>query len=144
MGYGHEDFGYRLWDPVSKKIIRSRDVIFIEDQTIEDLEKTDKPTVTVRRSVDDEPGPSTRPPVDGGDVQVDNDGDDLHDEPTPQSEVPDVEVPPEPPVEPELRRSTRERHPSQKYSPHEYVIGGRNCDPLCICMRFKNWLYWNL
>ena len=122
MGYGHEDFGYRLWDPVSKKIIRSRDVIFLEDQTIEDLEKTDKPTIIVRRSTDDEPGPSTRPPVDGGDVQVDNDDDDLHDEPTPQPEVPDVEVLPEPPVEPELRRSTRERHPSQKYSPHEYVM----------------------
>ena len=129
MGYGHEDFGYRLWDPVSKKIIRSRDVIFLEDQTIEDLEKTDKPTVTVRRSVDDEPGPSTRPPVDGGDVQVDNDGDDLHDEPTPQPEVPDVEVPPEPPVEPELRRSTRERHPSQKYSPHEYVMNTETGEP---------------
>ena len=23
MGYSHEDFGYRLWDPASKKIIRS-------------------------------------------------------------------------------------------------------------------------
>ncbi|QHO13807.1 Retrovirus-related Pol polyprotein [Arachis hypogaea] len=128
MGYGHEDFGYRLWDPVSKKIVRSRDVIFLEDQTIEDLEKTDKP-ITVRHSANYEPGPSTRSPVDGRDVQVDNDGDDLHDEPTPQPDLPDVEVPPEPPVEPELRRSTRERHPSQKYSSHEYVMNTETGEP---------------
>ena len=38
MGYGHEEFGYRLWDLVNKKIIRNRDVVFFEDQTIEDLD----------------------------------------------------------------------------------------------------------
>ena len=42
IGYGHEDFGYILWDPMKKKIIRSQDVIFLEDQTIEDFEKTEK------------------------------------------------------------------------------------------------------
>ena len=30
FGYVDEDFGYRLWDPVKHKIIRSRDVIFNE------------------------------------------------------------------------------------------------------------------
>ncbi|MED6213307.1 hypothetical protein PIB30_091900 [Stylosanthes scabra] len=75
----------------------------VEDQTIEDFEKTDKPTTTVRRCVDHEPSSSTSPPVDPGDVQVDNDGVDLHGDPTPQPKVPDAEVPPdieEPPVEP--------------------------------------------
>lgn len=28
LGYGHEEFGYRFWDPVTKKIIQSRDVFF--------------------------------------------------------------------------------------------------------------------
>jgi len=28
--YADEDFGYRLWDPVKHKIIRSKDVIFNE------------------------------------------------------------------------------------------------------------------
>ncbi|MED6123809.1 hypothetical protein PIB30_052959 [Stylosanthes scabra] len=54
------------------------------------------------------------------DVQVNNDGDDLHGDPTPQPEVPDAEVPPdveEPPAESQLSRSTRERNPS-----HEYVM----------------------
>jgi hypothetical protein len=30
IGYGVNDFGYRLWDCENKKIIRSRDVIFNE------------------------------------------------------------------------------------------------------------------
>nr|XP_025665257.1 uncharacterized protein LOC112763932 [Arachis hypogaea] len=56
---------------------------------------------------------------------TDNDSDYLYDKLTPQPEVSDAEVPLdvevalEPPVESELRKSTRERHPSQKYSPHE-------------------------
>ena len=42
LGYAHEEFGYRCWDPIDKKVIRSRDVFF-EDQTIEDFEKLEKP-----------------------------------------------------------------------------------------------------
>ena len=40
LGYGHEEFGDSLWDPIDKKVIRSKDMIFFEHQTIEDLEKT--------------------------------------------------------------------------------------------------------
>ena len=29
--YGHEEFRFKLWDPMSKKIVRSRDVVFLED-----------------------------------------------------------------------------------------------------------------
>ncbi|PKI59578.1 hypothetical protein CRG98_019987 [Punica granatum] len=45
LGYAHEEFGYRFWDPDSKKIIRNRDVVFFEDQTIEDLQKLEKTRV---------------------------------------------------------------------------------------------------
>ena len=38
LGYSNEELGYRLWDPTTKKIIKSRDVVFFEDQTIEDLD----------------------------------------------------------------------------------------------------------
>ena len=31
FGCGHEEFGYRLWDLVARKLIRSRDVVFLED-----------------------------------------------------------------------------------------------------------------
>ena len=38
LGFEDDGFGYRSWDPEEKKIIRSRDVIFFEDQTIKDFE----------------------------------------------------------------------------------------------------------
>ncbi|GKF37822.1 putative RNA-directed DNA polymerase, partial [Tanacetum coccineum] len=34
--------GYKLYDPIEKKVIRSRDVDLIEDQTIKDIEKVKK------------------------------------------------------------------------------------------------------
>ena len=38
LGSPKDEFGYRLWDPIKKKIVRSRDVVFIEDQTIKDIQ----------------------------------------------------------------------------------------------------------
>ena len=38
LGYSNEEFGYRLWDSTTKKFIRNKDVVFFEDQTIEDLD----------------------------------------------------------------------------------------------------------
>lgn len=43
LGYADDKFGYRLWDPIDKKIIRSKDAVFLEDQTIEDFEKVERP-----------------------------------------------------------------------------------------------------
>ena len=37
LGYGLEVFGYKIYDPMNKKVIRSRDVIFLEDQTLQYL-----------------------------------------------------------------------------------------------------------
>ena len=39
IGYGDEEFDYRLWDSKKKKIVRSRDIVFHEHETIEDIEK---------------------------------------------------------------------------------------------------------
>ena len=44
IGYGENKFGYRFYDPVEKKLVTSRDVKFMEDQTIEDIDKVDKST----------------------------------------------------------------------------------------------------
>ena len=38
LGYSNEEFRYRLWDSATKKFIRNKDVVFFEDQTIEDLD----------------------------------------------------------------------------------------------------------
>lgn len=40
LGYADEEFGYRLMNPENENIYRSRDVIFREDQTIEDFDKS--------------------------------------------------------------------------------------------------------
>ena len=42
IGYGQDEFGYRFYDLIDKKLIRSCDIVFFEDQTIEDIDKTEK------------------------------------------------------------------------------------------------------
>ena len=41
LGYEDEEFGYRLWDIVDKNVVRSQDIVFMEEMTIvdEELEK---------------------------------------------------------------------------------------------------------
>ena len=39
IGYGDEEFNYMLWDSKKQKIVRSRDFMFHEHETIEDMEK---------------------------------------------------------------------------------------------------------
>ena len=47
IGYGQDEFGYKFFDPVERKSIRSRDVKFMEDQTIEDIDKIEKTTSNI-------------------------------------------------------------------------------------------------
>ena len=47
VGYGDAEFGYRLWDPENKMVIRSRDVIFHKHQTLADCEKPAQPRVSI-------------------------------------------------------------------------------------------------
>ena len=41
-GYGLHKFVYKFYDLVEKKLVRSHDVVFMEDQTIQDIEKIEK------------------------------------------------------------------------------------------------------
>ncbi|GKU85719.1 hypothetical protein SLEP1_g345 [Rubroshorea leprosula] len=52
VGYGDEEFGYRLWDPEKKKTVRSRDVVFHEHEKINDL-KEKKATRSSGEGVED-------------------------------------------------------------------------------------------
>nr|XP_040249189.1 uncharacterized protein LOC120966742 [Aegilops tauschii subsp. strangulata] len=65
----------RLWDPVNRKIMRSRDVVFIEDETIKDIGKPEKP-MTNTPQVDMDP---ICPPLihdnHGGDDDTEESGD---------------------------------------------------------------------
>jgi len=42
IGYGHDEFYYRFYDPVENKLVITHYVIFVEDQTIEDINKIPK------------------------------------------------------------------------------------------------------
>jgi hypothetical protein len=42
LSYGGDQFSYKLFDPIARKFVRSSDVVFVEDQTIDDIVKRKK------------------------------------------------------------------------------------------------------
>ena len=44
--YGDDEFGYRLWNLAEKKVIRSQDIVFMEEKTIVDWEIENKSPTT--------------------------------------------------------------------------------------------------
>lgn len=126
VGYGLDKFGYRFYDPVEKKLIRSRDVVFVENQTIEDIQKAE---ATISHGdydlVDLDLPPLTTTPTPVDQVQGDeNEGDVPEvDDPVDDENGDDaVELNNHDPPEVQPRRSTRDRHPSAKYPSSEYVL----------------------
>ncbi|GKV31082.1 hypothetical protein SLEP1_g39821 [Rubroshorea leprosula] len=128
VGYGDEEFGYRLWDPEKKKTVRSRDVVFHEHEKINDL-KEDKATGSSGEGVEDltlaktpsrkitneeevqAPEDETEEPtIEEDEASVDGGNDEQGEQPLPQEE------------EPQLRRSTREHKPSARYSNSDYIL----------------------
>ncbi|GKV10172.1 hypothetical protein SLEP1_g21576 [Rubroshorea leprosula] len=82
IGYGQDEFGYQLGDPVDKKLVRSCDVAFFEDQTIEDIDKAEKISLQSNESlVDFRPVVETMVPnAVENHLQNDEVQDDIHDE----------------------------------------------------------------
>ena len=126
LGYGHEEFGYRLWNPMSKKIVRSRDIVFLEDQLVNDGDKVEKASSYAKIPIRIDPVvPPTVHANHGGELQEGDGVTENEDDPT----VDDVEVSeqvdgelPLPPYEPPLRRPNREHEPSTRYPLNEYVM----------------------
>ncbi|WJX13388.1 hypothetical protein P8452_03779 [Trifolium repens] len=137
VGYGLDEFGYRFFDPVKRKLIRSRDVVFMEDYTIEDIDKVENkyPIFEDEEFVDTDP--STPTPITFEDVPIENQGMDLNidnvlnpndvvdvgaTEDDVENEVDqEIEGVEQPITSNELRRSTRDRRPSVQYPSNEYV-----------------------
>ena len=46
LGYDDDEFGYRLWNLPQKKVIRSRDIVFMEEKTIANWEVENRPPTT--------------------------------------------------------------------------------------------------
>ena len=42
LGYGDDEFSYRLWNLAEKKVIRNRDIVFMEEKTITNWESEKK------------------------------------------------------------------------------------------------------
>lgn len=59
IGYGDEEFGYGLWAPEHKKVVRSGDVVFHEQETIADFEKKVKTSRVVGECDDETPAAVT-------------------------------------------------------------------------------------
>jgi hypothetical protein len=118
-----DEFGYILWDPIKKKVVRSRDVVFLEDETIQGIGKLEKPKATTPQVVLDLVNPPLVNENHGGDDEDVEDSDDatdqdstsqVHDQPLNDDDDHDDEgddIPPTPPVQ-QSRRSGRDLVPS--------------------------------
>ncbi|KAK9005847.1 hypothetical protein V6N11_043267 [Hibiscus sabdariffa] len=115
IGYGLDgEIGYRLYDPVQKKLVRSRDVVFIEDQTIDGIGKTEKEdSLDSGDLIDVSPiplDPSLDPIQDDVHGDVNDDQQDMGDFDAPIDDVvtDQQQAPIAPPTVP-LRRSSRDQ-----------------------------------
>ena len=126
IGYGLDEFGYRFYDPVQRKLVRSRDAVFVEDHGIKDIDKAEMEEQYNNDLIDSDPVPTPVVyPDQGGAAPEDITGPANGDFPTVDDVEPTNEVEEEvheSPEEPFLRRSTRERFPSTRYSSDEYVM----------------------
>lgn len=157
VGYGDEEYGFRLYDPEKKKTIRSRDVIFFEHEKGADLLSTRYNSISDLSFEFNDPfssptSISVEQPIDGDfevmddnveEAQFDIDGNipeyhdhEFHDDDVTsnfddttydaQNEDEEVHEQGEQNVpqteEAQVRRSTRERRPSTKYSSSEFIL----------------------
>ena len=133
IGYGDEEFDYRLWDLKKQKTVRSREIVFHEYETIKDMEKNVRgakltyegvadltPRQTSLESATNEaemseskPEMELKKPV----IEEEERGDD--------SDMGGVDQGEQiPPLEegPQLRQTTRECQPSITYPSLEYIL----------------------
>lgn len=145
VGYGDEEFGYRLYDPAKQKVVRSRDVVFYEHEMGFHLLGADKTYYSnFSHDVIDMPMPHVSASDDQLTGDAPEDGHEIAHEHDHIEEVqPDVVVPQpddeavdvqhgessnqgeksSPQVEePTLRKSTRVRQPSRLYPSSEYIL----------------------
>ncbi|RDY10271.1 hypothetical protein CR513_05239, partial [Mucuna pruriens] len=135
IGYGLDEYGYKMYDPVKKKLVRSCDVQFMEDQTIEDIDKVKNSTLEKDNSlskIDLVRMPEQHNYVgdqqlgDGFDIPLDDDAEEEQE----MSQDENLGDAPEPPSV-QLRRSNRQRQSSTRYTSDEYVTLTDGEEPEC-------------
>ncbi|GAA0155869.1 hypothetical protein LIER_13497 [Lithospermum erythrorhizon] len=148
LSYGDDKFGYKLYDPVMKKVVRSRDVVFFEDQSIKDFDKEAQIDLGDRGLVeldsDDEDETTSTPNMSNGaaELGVGNNivVDDVIEEDRSKEEfhvfeqvARDLSSVERVETRPAVRVSTRAQVPSSRYmvAPHEYVLFTDEGEPIC-------------
>ncbi|WVZ01025.1 hypothetical protein V8G54_027094 [Vigna mungo] len=121
LGFPRDEFGFRLWDPANRKIVRSRDVVFFENHTIQDIKKVGKPTLKLISDqspiVMNNLGGETRQAETNQELQLDEIAEEAN-----QPNLTEVDqLIEDTPQEPQLRRSTRQKQSSRRYLSDEYV-----------------------
>ena len=145
IGYGEDEFCYKFYDPVEKKLVRSCDVQFMKDQTIEDINKVERTTPGKDSNVTDG-NPMRLPSYNLENVEKEAQYDQQHGDVDDQQVGSGVEVPtdhaqeahdddlgdiPEPP-QVQLRRCNRHKQPSTRYSCDEYITLTVSGKPECF------------
>jgi len=141
LGYADEDLGYRLWDPVKHKIIRSRDVISNESEmfkrTVGELE--------VKKFIDRF---ENIPPIRENEQKIQEheeqrvENNEQEEEGILQEPLQEIQPGNAPPQL--VRRSSRPHTPSQRYPPSNYILltdeGEPNCfQEACKVEHSKEW-----
>ncbi|KAF2318212.1 hypothetical protein GH714_003040 [Hevea brasiliensis] len=113
LRYAQDEFRYRLYDPIEKKLVKSRDVVFFEDQTIEDIKKVESLTQNNEKLSVLDPIPLRYLPgvIENG--AQDGVQDDVQES---------IQVNPP-------KRSTRDEQPSTMYSSNQYVLSTNGGKP---------------
>ncbi|GAA0162781.1 hypothetical protein LIER_18799 [Lithospermum erythrorhizon] len=144
LSFGDEKFSYKLYDPVSKTIVRSRDVVFMENQTIGDLGKEletqydhlvdfdsdDEDTLDNKVATGNSHNNINDVVIEDHNIEgndYENESGDTQQEVPVESQVPQNSLQPTP----EIRTSTRTRIGSTRYSPNEYVLLSDGGEPMC-------------
>ena len=123
VGYSDKEFGFKLWDPTKKKLVKSRDMVFQEDQTLGDFGKANQSKgknddfielVPILLSL--EQPRNEKEEID--ELLRDNSASDI----LAQELVEHEEQGEQEDLIPQARRSTREYYPYTRYPSSEYML----------------------
>ncbi|CAN0905823.1 Retrovirus-related Pol polyprotein from transposon TNT 1-94, partial [Linum grandiflorum] len=156
VGYADEEYGFRLYDPEKKKVVRSRDVVFFEHEKGADLlsmryistselpiDSANVPSSTVQPSnenvedvvddVDEVQPESDAPTVDDNDLDESSDEEIQEENGLGEDNHEEVHEQGEQPIpqveDTHVRRSTRDRKPSTKYPSSEFILITEDGEP---------------
>jgi len=128
LGSPRDELGFRLCDPATKKMVRSRDVVFYEDQTIHDIQSKKPKTIVVHNSGGEIPQMNYDRDQPAQPNQMEEPDQIEQNQAVDEEQMADVDDD-EMEQEPQLRRSTRSRQPSKRYFSGEYVNFTKEGEP---------------